>query len=104
MIEPTLVPCFVCGKQLDRVHDDFEMHPYGAVLCRTDGNYGSRVLDSGISDREMVVFLVCDDCLIERADRTRQRIVEKTTVTSYAPWPPEPISWPMEGDVNLTTP
>jgi hypothetical protein len=66
------------------------MQPYGAVMCRTTGNYGSRVLDSGFVDEELVMFLVCDECLVTNANRTRRAVVERVRPeTTYTEWPLE---------------
>lgn len=80
--ETTIVPCFVCGKWLDRV-DDEPMQPSLGVICDTLGNYGSRVLDG-----ERVRFIVCDECLTERTARTRQVNVKRIrSETTYTTWP-----------------
>ena len=82
----TLVPCFVCGKTLKQVHGP--MHPSGGVICYTPGNYGSRVFEPSWHDLDdRLGFIVCDACLVERADRVREvrqeRIRPETTYTEW---------------------
>lgn len=80
----TAVPCLVCGRKFHRVAETewAEMQPVEGVICRTSGNFGSRVLDG-----ETVTFLVCDLCLTERRERVRATVVEhpKSNVY-YSPW------------------
>jgi len=81
-----LVPCFVCGKELERVVADNPMQPYGGVICSTHGNFGSKLMDSMFPEDD-VRFIVCDDCMIERQDRIRTIVVERVKPTvSYKPW------------------
>lgn len=83
LTEHTLVPCFVCEKSLERVNGE-EMQPYGGVICRSSGNYGSRALDGY---EPSVCFLICDECLTERVDRVRRvKTKQISPEVTYESW------------------
>lgn len=78
----TIVPCLVCGRDLDRVNGA-AMQPYGGIYCDTSGNFGSRVVDG-----ERIAFLVCDFCLDEKRDRIRlvDQVVHMPPKPTYHRW------------------
>lgn len=81
-MDMTLVPCFVCGKEMERVESDHPMQSLHGVVCESHGNYGSSVLDG-----DHVEFLVCDDCFQERRDKVRLVVVHTPRPTvDYSEW------------------
>ena len=82
------LPCIVCDKKLDPVWEDsIYVQPSDGMICKTSGNYGSRVLDNvGPGERD-VVFCLCDECFIKAAD--------KGYLAQY-PDPPKPAPVPTE--------
>lgn len=69
--------CIICDKviEIEQVFDnqasDLVSHVgiiYGALICRTTGNYGSRVYDS-MNSNEFLEFYVCDTCAIVKSDK-----------------------------------
>lgn len=66
-----LLPCFKCGKTLERIDThEVEAPPYAGTEFRTYGHYGSTFWDS--FDGEEIVLNICDDCLREHTDRLAQ--------------------------------
>jgi hypothetical protein len=66
--------CFKCDKPLkkavpDSVADDPNIQPDYATMWHSHGNYGSTVFDS-IYGEEMLVILICDDCLVNHAKKS----------------------------------
>jgi hypothetical protein len=61
-------PCVRCGRVLDEVmpHDSHNQ-PDGGVVFVAHGNYGSKVFDQGLMDREFLEVIVCDECLTRLA-------------------------------------
>jgi hypothetical protein len=58
----------VCRKDVEPVWDDQEpIQPSEGLACKTDGNYGSKVLDN-IAGEPSVYFVLCDACFIKAAD------------------------------------
>lgn len=70
----TSFPCLVCGKALEREFDEFESQPAEGVMCRTRGNYGSRIFDDFAG--EALDFNLCDDCLVRAGEQGRVFIVK----------------------------
>lgn len=72
MEKPSQMECIRCDKTI-KVYcwDGMPNNPDNAVLCETDGNYGSRVLDcNGFS----IVFILCDDCIVSNKHNERKMI------------------------------
>lgn len=61
--------CLVCAKALGAVEPD-GVHPHGGVVFSSPGNYGSTVFEQGFAADTRLVALVCDQCLVERLQRT----------------------------------
>jgi hypothetical protein len=84
----TLVPCLVCGSRLDSVPDS-PMQPYGGLMCRTYGNFGSRVYDMAFEPTGgHLAFIVCDECAVERHQRFLQAeiVSPQLATTTYEAW------------------
>jgi hypothetical protein len=65
--------CLICDKDLGLVLDDSPGTVSNAVLCQTDGNYGSRVLDND----GRLYFYICDVCLVQKRDKFRAFRIEQ---------------------------
>jgi len=72
--------CLVCRKQLDYDwNGNAERVPsvYDGVVFRSSGQFGSRVLDCGVSIPQGfqadVQIIICDECLIANAHRVNAR-------------------------------
>lgn len=77
-------PCIICGRTLLRAFEEYEGQPDEGVMCSTSGNDGSRKFDP--MNGEKLCFNICDDCLVERADRimiTREAIPITTDIVMY---------------------
>lgn len=61
-----MVPCFKCGKALDRVFE-YELQPSDGTSFATYGHYGSTFWDS--FNGEEIVVIICDDCLNAHSNR-----------------------------------
>lgn len=66
--------CLICEKTIV-LHEDA---PYGAVVWRSLGDYGSKVYDSMTND-VFLEALICDDCLVEKNDFIEEVVVRRTT-------------------------
>lgn len=61
-----MVPCFKCGKAVERVFES-PLQPSEATTFQTYGHYGSTFWDAFAG--EEIVVIICDDCLKAHADR-----------------------------------
>src|SRR4029077_20185561 len=62
--------CIICKTKHEIEYQDkhgYVHSVYDAVLCDSTGNYGSTVFDP-LFGIEKLQFIVCDKCLVERAD------------------------------------
>jgi hypothetical protein len=78
------VKCFVCDKEIDRADEkdydqegptDVILPTYGALVCRTSGNFGSTLYDPLVYRHEIgyefIEFYVCDECFKKKAKEAR---------------------------------
>lgn len=70
MNKETMIPCFKCGKTLNRVADN-ELQPYGGTAFSTYGHYGSTFWDS--FHGEEIVVIICDECLNANKSKIARR-------------------------------
>lgn len=85
----TLVPCFVCGKELEAVSVLSPMQPYGGLICTASGNYGSRIHDPAFPEDQRLMFLICDDCFKAGRERVRRMQTERRRPKiEYVDWKP----------------
>ena len=67
-----LLPCFKCGKTLDRVCEwEADSPPSEGTEFRTEGHYGSTFFDS--FNGEEIVITICDPCLRGHVERIAQQ-------------------------------
>lgn len=86
--------CLHCRKALKPAwpgdEDEDSLQPSGGLICRSYGNYGSRLYDPpGTGLREWLEFLVCDDCMTAAA---KAGLVRRGTETPRLP--PSFEAWP----------
>lgn len=67
MSEKAMLPCFVCGVELDNVSHDSTNQPYDGTEFQTYGHYGSTFWDS--FGGEQLIVNICDDCLRAHTER-----------------------------------
>lgn len=78
----TNITCIVCGKVLEPVVTDTTFYgemeyakdmpnvqPYDGVVFTATGNYGSAVHDPYGPEAELLVAVVCDECVTKYHDR-----------------------------------
>lgn len=92
MSEIALVPCIVCGKELQNVDKDAENQPYEGTAFETHGHYGSTAFDP--LNGSMLEINFCDDCLVKagKAGRVLWRREAKALVGA-PPWPNSIFGW-----------
>lgn len=77
------LPCFVCereldhavGKMLSESDSPLSNQPDNGVYFSTHGNFGSTVYDPMFDlygDNETLEIAICDDCLIDGRERSRE--------------------------------
>ncbi len=76
-----LLPCLVCGKDLQNAFAECDNQPSEGTEFRTYGHYGSTFWDS--FDGEQLVINVCDECLNERRERLGQHKRYKPVTCEY---------------------
>lgn len=86
--------CIACGKELelDNQAETENAHivpnVWGAVVFRSSGQYGSRVIDEipeafGRYPRRELQIMVCDQCILERSSKSVDLVVDhRTTATA----------------------
>jgi hypothetical protein len=74
----TDLPCAVCKKELDVVHEGFSDAPYGANIFRSSGHYGATAFDSEAG--ESLELYICTECMKEMADSDSINVVRKVRV------------------------
>jgi hypothetical protein len=62
-----IVPCFVCGKELDAAFSEFNNQPHDATAFRSYGHYGSTFFDP--MNNDFIELSICDSHLEERIAR-----------------------------------
>lgn len=81
MSEPSVLPCIVCGAQLQPVFPGIiceggYVQPSGANTCTTSGTYGSEVFDP--CDGSSLDVNVCDVCLTQALATGSARITARS--------------------------
>ena len=76
--ERQIMHCLVCDRKLEVEDDQSQFGDcliifpvYDGVLCRVYGNYGSTKYDP-LNDDEVLHFVICDDCLVKKADKIQR--------------------------------
>lgn len=60
--------CIVCKKEIRcTLEQNLSLTPSGAIICYSKGNYGSTLYDTLPHENESIRFLICDECLKDRA-------------------------------------
>lgn len=85
------VSCFCCNKEFrpatPEAPDEIN-HPQDGTVFIAWGNYGSTVHDP--VESSFLEINVCDECLVERADKVLIASLERGKETQYSNWdPPE---------------
>ena len=79
------IRCIICRKELDATGPDgkkYEIQPMGGIMCTSEGNFGSEVFDPYCSEqRAELVFLICDECLMERLNDVIVFVFERKPAT-----------------------
>lgn len=66
MSKKCMVPCFVCGEELDAAYE-YELQPSDGTAFQTYGHYGSTFWDS--FNGEELALIICDSCLRKHPER-----------------------------------
>lgn len=64
MGDMAMVPCIVCGAELENVERDANNQPYEGTAFYTHGHYGSTAFDQ--LNGSMLEINICDKCLKEK--------------------------------------
>lgn len=69
-MEKVVGVCIVCGKELKSIVDtENSLQPNDGIFVITDGNYGSKILDT--MGMKHAVIHICDDCLEAAMEKGR---------------------------------
>jgi len=75
--------CIICEEPMKPVWEDMETpQPNDGIMCSSSGNYGSAVLDAVFGEPE-IVFIICDLCLISKAERGFILTAKKNTRVTW---------------------
>lgn len=98
MPRDSLIPCLVCGRQLDNVDDESCNCPDGADCFSTHGHYGSRLFDP--MNGEYLEINVCSDCLRTAVDSNRvlicrdwKHVLAGGVIVGTTAAPRAPVHW-----------
>ena len=72
-MDNTLVPCFVCGKELENIGRN---QPLEGTEFSTYGHYGSGVFDP--MDGSELAINICNTCLLDGVNRGRALLMRVT--------------------------
>jgi hypothetical protein len=64
----TKVPCFVCGKELEDIGNNYNQ-PMGGTEFSTYGHYGSGVFDP--MDGSEIIINICNECMVNGIGKNR---------------------------------
>lgn len=76
MSRQAMLPCFVCGKELENVVDDVVNQPHEADCFHTYGVYGSTDFDP--MNGEFLEINICTDCMKKGAEQNRILLARDT--------------------------
>lgn len=88
------INCFRCNKQLDAAAPDSDrlpIQPYGGVMFRAGGNYGSTIWDPQVRSWELHI-IICDDCMLQNKQNIVHSQLNRVAKYSYELWNPAPWS------------
>lgn len=72
--------CLICHKEVEA--ELLISIPQNAIVCTTVGNYGSRVLDIGLT-RAICKFYLCDECVLTNAEYIQHVYIKKELEPEY---------------------
>lgn len=87
MTQLLLPPCIVCGAQMRPVDEHAPGQPDFGLIFTAKGQFGSRVFDD-IPARYRLKVIICDPCLLAKADHIRQMEIQRTVEIQTTPWQP----------------
>lgn len=64
--------CIACQNEIASIFED-SIQTYNSVICTVSGNYGSTVFDPVSESEGILIFILCDACLVTRKGIYRSR-------------------------------